>query len=86
MLSVLVLLARVVTAVAKAVLETLVTLVTLVVMVLLVLLVLLPTWAPLVAVANRATLVAGQHGSGGKVWKEADKRGRCGPVLARVER
>ena len=83
MLSVLVLLARVVTAVAKAVLETLVTLVTLRVMVLLVL---LPTWVPLVAVANRVTLVAGQHGSGGKVWKEADKRGRCGPVLARVER
>jgi hypothetical protein len=62
MLSVLVLLARVVTAVAKAVLETLVTLVTLVVMVLLVL---LPTRVPLVVVAKRATLVAGQHGSGG---------------------
>ena len=69
MLSVLVLLARVVIAVAIAVLETLVTLV---VMVLLVLLVLLPTWVPLVVVANRVTLVAGQHGSGGKVWKEAD--------------
>jgi len=80
MLSVLVLLARVVAEVAKAVLATLVTLVVMV------LLVLLPTWAPLVAVANRVTLVAGQHGSGGKVWKEADKRGRCGPVLARVER
>ena len=80
MLSVLVLLARVVTAVAKAVLETLVTLVVMV------LLMLLPTWVPLVAVANRVTLVAGQHGSGGKVWKEANKRGRCGPVLARVER
>ena len=68
---------------AKAVLETLVTLVTLVVMVLLVL---LPTRVPLVVVAKRATLVAGQHGSGGWVWKEADKRGRCGQVLVRVER
>ena len=47
------------TAVATAVLATLATLVVMV------LLALLPTRAPLVAVAKRVTLVAGQRGSGG---------------------
>ena len=59
MLSALALVARVATAVAKAVLVTLATLVVVL------LLALLPTRVPLVVVAKRVTLAAGQHGSGG---------------------